>query len=288
MGVKGRIFLKCDHLHVTNSFKVRGAFNALLSLASEEKKRGVITRSAGNFGAALSFAGKELQIPVTLVMPQTVPKAKYDLCAAYSASIVLKPTRQEEEEAVQLIAREKNLIKLSPYNHLGVIAGQGTIALEIHEALPSVQFFFCQIGGGGLLSGCAAAFKQIDATVKTIGIEPSGANDYFLSRKAKKKVRLEKVRTIADGLVAPEVGDLNYPILEKYVDQVEVVPDEAIIEAMRFLYEKMGMIMEPSGATSVAGLMAHPKADLEGDIVCILSGSNVDRKKFYSWLDGCN
>ena len=282
LGCKERIFLKCEQLHTTGSFKVRGAFNALLSLSSEEKRRGVITRSAGNFGAALAFAGKELQIPVTIILPESVPKAKLNQMVSYGAETVLKKTRQEEEETVKRLAQEKNLVPLSPYNHLAVIAGQGTIALEIFDAFPTIRHFFCPLGGGGLLCGIGVACKALDPKIQIIGIEPNGANDYLLSRKAKKKITLEKVTTIADGLVAPTVGDLNYPILEQCVDTVETVPDEKIIEAMRFLYDEVGMIIEPSGATSVAGLMAHKR--LDGDAVCILSGCNVDKGRFYAWV----
>lgn len=278
-----RIFLKCDHLQLMNSFKVRGAFNVLLHLSPEEKRRGVVTRSAGNFASALAYACHLLHIPVTLVMPEKVPKAKLDLVTAFSPTILFASSRMEEEKKAEEIAHETNATLLSPYNHLDVIAGQGTAALEIFEALPSIQTFFCPLGGGGLMSGTAIAFKGLNPKIQTIAVEPLGANDYFLSREAGRKIRLDQVHTIADGLVAPTVGEINYPLLNQTVDQVTTVSDEAMIQAMRFLYEKVGLRVEPSGAASVAALMAQAK--LEGDVVCFISGGNVEQDRFYQWIE---
>jgi threonine dehydratase len=278
-----RIFLKCDHLQLMNSFKVRGAFNVLLHLSPEERKRGVVTRSAGNFASALAYACHLLHIPATLVMPEKVPKAKLDLVTPFSPTIFFASSRAEEEKKVEEIAQENNLVPLSPYSHLDVIAGQGTAALEIFEELPSIQTFFCPLGGGGLMSGTAIAFKELNPAIQTVAVEPTGANDYFLSRQSGQKVRLDRVLTIADGLVAPTVGDLNYPLLNQTVDRVTTVSDEALIQALRFLYEKVGMIVEPSGAASVAALLAQAK--LQGDTVCFLSGGNVQRDQFYQWIE---
>ena len=278
-----KIFLKCDHLQLMNSFKVRGAFNVLLNLSSEEKRKGVVTRSSGNFASALAYACHLLQIPATIVMPEKVPKAKLDLVLTFSPTIFFAPTRVDEEKKVEELARESNLTPLSPYNHLDVIAGQGTAALEIFEDLPSLQTFFCPLGGGGLMSGTASALKGLNPKIQTIAVEPTGANDYTLSRQEGRKVRLDRVDTICDGLVAPTVGEINYPLLNQTVDQVVTVSDEAIIKAMRFLYEKVGMIVEPSGTASIAALMTCP--NLEGDTVCFISGGNVQRDKFYSWIE---
>lgn len=278
-----RVFLKCDHLQPTNSFKVRGAFNVLLKLSPEEKKRGVVTRSAGNFASALAYACHLLHIPATIVMPEKVPKAKLDLVKAYSPAIHFAASRAEEEMKVAELAQKTGAIPLSPYNHLDVIAGQGTAALEIFEDLRSIQTFFCPLGGGGLMAGTAIAFKKLNPAIHTIAVEPTGANDYFLSRQSKQKVRLGHVNTIADGLVAPTVGELNYPLLNQTVDHVMTVSDQAMIKAMRFLYEKAGLIIEPSGAASVAALM--DQSSLQGDTVCFLSGGNVDQSLFYQWIE---
>jgi threonine dehydratase len=278
-----RIFLKCDHLQLMNSFKVRGAFNVLLHLNPEEKKRGVVTRSSGNFASALAYACHLLQIPATIVMPEKVPQAKLKLVESFSPTILFAPSRIEEEKKVEQMAREQNLTPLSPYDHLDVIAGQGTAALEIFEKLPSIQTFFCPLGGGGLMAGTAIALKGLNNKIQTIAVEPVGANDYFLSRKEGRQVRLDTVKTIADGLMAPTVGKINYPLLNQTVDQVVTVSEEAIIKAMRLLYEEVGFIVEPSGATGVAALMNTQ--NLEGDIVCFVSGGNVQKDQFYQWIE---
>jgi len=283
---KGRIFLKCENLQMTNSFKPRGAFNALLNLPEEQRKRGVVTRSAGNFAQGLAMAAQTLGIRAVIVMPLSVPLVKKEKTARFGAEIILHGKNQLEEQAkAKEIADKENLVLLSPYDHADVIAGQGSIALEILEDLPEIAHFFCPIGGGGLAAGTAVAFKALKPAIRIYGIEPAGAGDYFLSRKAGKRIPLEKVDTIADGLRAPQVGVLNWPLLEKNVDEALTVTDEEIMRAMRFLYEKAGMMLEPSGAASVAGLMFHPEQKITGDAVCVLSGSNVDRDKFYPWIE---
>jgi len=282
----GPFYLKCENLQWTSSFKVRGAFNALLNLSDEEKKRGVITRSAGNFAQALARAAQELGIKATIIMPLNVPKVKKESTAQYGAKVILHgQTQQEEHDKVTEIASKEKLVVLSPYDYDDVIAGQGTIALEIYEKLPSIKNFVCHIGGGGLLSGASVAFKALNPKIKIIGVEPEGAKDYFLSRQQGKRVRIEKPDTIADGLRAPQVGDRNWPLLQKYVDEVVTVPDAAIIKAMRFLYEKAGIIVEPSGAASLAALLSDSPLKLQGDTALILSGANVDREKFYQWVE---
>jgi threonine dehydratase len=281
-----RLFLKCENLQWTSSFKVRGAFNALISLSDEEKKRGVITRSAGNFAQAVARAGQQLGIKATIIMPLNVPKIKKESTAQYGAKVVLHGnTQQEEQDKVAEIADKEKLVVLSPYDYLEVIEGQGTLALEVYDKLPTIQNFICQIGGGGLISGTAVAFKELNPKIKVIGVEPTGANDYFLSRQAGKRVRIEKADTIADGLKAPQVGDLNWPLMQKYVDETLAVSDEAIIRAMRFLYEEAGIIVEPSGATGLALLFSDASPKIQGDTVFVLSGANVDRDKFYQWVE---
>ena len=283
---KGRIFFKCENLQMTNSFKPRGAFNALLNLSEDQRKRGVVTRSAGNFAQGLALAAQTLGIRAVIVMPLTVPLVKKEKTARYGAEIILHGKDQLEEQAkAQEIAEKENLVLLSPYDHADVIAGQGSIALEIFSDLPKIAHFFCPIGGGGLSAGTSTALKALNPSIQTYGIEPEGANDYFLSRKAGKRTPLEKVDTIADGLRAPQVGVLNWPLLEKNIDFALTVSDEEIKRAMRFLHEKVGMMIEPSGATSVAGLMFHPELNISKDAVCVLSGSNVDRNNFYLWTE---
>jgi len=283
---KGQIYLKCENLQATSSFKARGAFNALLNLSSEGKKRGVVTRSSGNFAQALAYASSILHIPATIVMPENAPQVKKEKTAQYKPTLLFAgPTQKEEQAEVEKLASSQGLTPLSPHNHYDVIAGQGTIALEILETLPTITQYFCPIGGGGIMAGTATAFKAINPSVHIVGIEPEGANDYYLSRQAGKPIALDKIDTIADGLRAPHVGSLNWPVLQQLVDEAATVSDEQIKAALRMLYDAMGLIVEPSGAASVAGLLFKP--DLrkqEGDIVCVLTGANVDLDLYYSWI----
>lgn len=275
-----KIFLKLESEQLTKSFKVRGAFNALLSLTPSEKIKGVITRSSGNFAQSIAYAGKLLGIKVTIVMPTNAPEIKKIETQKHDPVLIFAGiTHEEGDAAVEKIKLETGAIQISPYNHLEVIRGQGTIALEIYEDLPKVQHFFCPIGGGGLMSGCAAALKQSNSNIETIGIEPEGANDYYLYRRQGFQVSLKSINTICDGLRATQVGTLNRPILDQYVDRVSTVSDVSVIEAMKFLNDNCGLMIEPSGAAAVAGIFNHSKP-LKGDTVCIVSGANIDEGYF--------
>lgn len=284
--LKGRLFLKCENLQKTGSFKSRGAFNAMLNLSKEEKKRGVITRSSGNFAQALAYAGSTLHIPTTIVMPSNAPQIKKDETAKYGAQVLFSDGDHAEQQAIAFeIAKKAKLALLSPFDHLHTIAGAGTIALEIWEALPTIAQYFCPIGGGGLIAGTATAFKALNSAIEVFGIEPIGANDYFLSREAGARCRLDKVETIADGLRAPQVGELTWPLLQRNVDRVKLVSDKEIIQAMRYLYDNMGIVAEPSGAASFAALLNHPEyLKPKTDAVCVISGGNVDKVAFDTLL----
>ncbi len=275
-----RFYLKCEHLQVTNSFKTRPAFNTLLNV-----KGGVITRSPGNFGKALACAGQALNVPVTIVMPTTAPQVKKEGVKSFGARLVLHGTTHAEGQAkVHEIAEQEGLTVLSPYDYADVIVGDATLALEIRDELPSIKHFVAPIGGGGLLSGTAFVFKTLDSNIETIGVEPEGAGDYFLSCKEGKRVTLQAPKSIADGLLAPTVGDLNWPLLQAHVDRSLLVTEQEIVDAMRYLYTELGMIVEPSGAVSVAALLSHPELQLKGDTVAVVSGGNVDLNKFYDWI----
>ena len=284
--LKGRLFLKCENTQKTGSFKARGAFNAMLNLSADEKKRGVITRSSGNFAQALAYAGSVLKIPTAIVMPSNAPQIKKDATAKYGAQILFSDGGHAEQQEISFeIARKEKLALLSPFDHLHIIAGAGTIALEVWEDLPGVAQYFCPIGGGGLMGGSATAFKALNSNIEVFGIEPQGANDYFLSREAGARYHLDKVHTIADGLRAPQVGELTWPLLQKNVDRLALVSDNEIIQAMRYLHENMNMIVEPSGATAFAALLNHPERLKSGmDAVCILTGGNVDPAALKTWL----
>lgn len=285
IGNKARVFLKCENVQVTNSFKPRGAFTVLLRLSPEEKQKGVVTRSAGNFAQGVALAGKTLGVHTTIIMPPSVPLVKKNQTASYGAKIILHGKNQiEEQQKVLEIAKEEGRIILSPYDHLDVIAGGGTISLEIYKDLPTIAYYFCPVGGGGIMAGCSTCFKNLNPKINTIAVEPLGANDYYLSKQSGQRVRNAEVSTIADGLRAPQVGDLPWPLLQKNVDEAICVGDEEIKRTMRFLYEKHGLMIEPSGAVSVAGLL-FGKISVQGDVACVLSGANVDKERFYEWIE---
>ncbi len=211
-----RVFLKCEYLQETHSFKVRGAFNALLHLNEEEKKRGIITRSSGNFAQAISYAGHILKFPVTIVMPENAPHIKKENTARFGPRLYFEEGgRAAEEQMVHALAQKEGLTILSPFDHKHVVEGAGTIALEIAEQLPSLSTYVCQIGGGGLMAGTSLALKSLNRSIETIGIEPEGANDYLQSRRAGHPVRLEQIKTIADGLRAPASGNCSLAAVAK-------------------------------------------------------------------------
>lgn len=280
-----RIFFKREDQQVTNTFKSRGAFNALINLIAEKKKCGVVTRSSGNFAQAVACAAERLGIPAVIVMPENAPKIKRDLTESFKPELIICGNSHEEgQAAVEEIKEKRGCVALSPYDHQDVIAGQGTIGLEVYQSLPSVKHYFCPIGGGGLLGGSALALKERDASIEIFGVEPEGAKDYYLSREAGQRLVYGPVETIADGLRAPVVGVHNWPLLEKYVDHVELVTDLQIKQAMLWLYENKQWIIEPSGATALASLLFHPH-QLKGDTVCVISGANVDKDMFYEWIE---
>lgn len=275
-----RIFMKLESEQLTKSFKIRGAFNALLNLTPTEKAKGIVTRSSGNFAQAVACAGKSLGIKVTVVMPTNAPEIKKIETQKYDPLLIFAGISHEEGDlVVEKLKLETSAVQISPYNHLEVIKGQGTIALEVYEKLPKMRHFFCPIGGGGLMSGCAAALKLLNSSIETIGIEPEGANDYYLYRLKGYEVNLKSINTICDGLRATHVGTLNRPILDQYVDLVSTVSDESVIKAMKFLNDHCGMMVEPSGAAAFAGLFEHSKS-LKGDIVCVVSGANISESSF--------
>lgn len=280
----GKIFLKLENAQPTGSFKVRGAFNVLSQLSQTEREKGVITRSSGNFAQAVAFAAQKLNINATIVMPQNAPKTKIKGTQKYAPQIVFSGNSHEEGEViVERLASEKGYVRLHPYNNYQTMAGQGTAALEILEECPQLDHFFCPIGGGGLLSGCATALKESRSTITTHGVEPSGAGDYAASRQTGKRESWDDIQTIADGLRAAAVGELNYPILNHYVDSVHIVTDEEIKKAMKWLYVNMQLVTEPSGSVSLAGFLAQHH-QLKGNVVILISGQNVDQEAFEQWM----
>lgn len=278
-----QIYLKCENFQVTGSFKPRGAFNAALQKGAHGQQ--FICRSSGNFGQALAYAGKKLHCSITVVMPENAPKIKIQKAKKNGATVILcGTTHQEAYKKVEELVSKGGGVPISPFDDLDVIAGQGTIALEVYEDLPSASHLFCPVGGGGLLAGCGDAIKQLIPNIEVIAAEPEGAADFSLSFKKGTPVEIENVDTIADGLRSPKVGENNWPLLKECVDSVQLVSDEEIKKAMKTVFDIFGMVIEPSAATSVAALMKTDPKKISGDVVCILSGGNVDRDQFLEWI----
>ncbi|WP_287586514.1 threonine/serine dehydratase [Candidatus Borrarchaeum sp.] len=275
--IGANLHFKAEVFQKTGSFKPRGALNKLHSLTLEEKKQGVITISAGNHAQGLAYASSLLGIKATVIMPQNAVKSKVEATKDYGAEVILHGTHKDLMPKCREVQRERDLILIHPFDDPFVIAGQGTIGLEILEDLPTVEMVVVPIGGGALVSGIATAIKSKKPDTKIIGVEPTGAAVMTKSIQQNKVVHLDEINTVADGLAAPFAGRYTIAHVKEYVDKVVLVSDEEIIAALRLILERCKILTEPSGAASFAALLfdkiAIPK---NSHVVCVLSGGNVD------------
>lgn len=270
------LFFKCENFQKTGSFKVRGATNALLSLSDDEAKNGVVTHSSGNHGAALARAAQMRGVPAWIVMPENAPAAKLAAVKSYGGQVAqCEPTLQARDSTAKEILQKTGAHMVHPYDNLRVIAGQGTAALELLEEMPDLDFILAPVSGGGLLSGTAIAAKSMRPQIRVIGCEPRNADDAFRSLNSGSIAAAGAGETIADGLRAT-LSPLTFSILKKYVDEIVLVSEEEIVEAMRVIWERMKIIVEPSSAVAAAPAIAG-KIDAAGKRVgIILSGGNLD------------
>src|SRR3954468_6949120 len=274
--VAGRpLWLKCESLQPGGAFKIRGAYNMVAQLAPEERRRGVITYSSGNHGQAVALAARELGAPAVVVMPTTAPMIKVEGARGFGAEVVFEGTTSLHRRArAEAIAADRGLTMVPPFDHEWIIAGQGTLGLEILEQLPDVKTVLAPIGGGGLVSGVAAAIGQSRGDVTVIGIEPSGADGMRRSIEAGEVQTLDGSKSVADGLMAARPGDLNFAHVRRFVDRIDTVDDEEIAAAVRWLYEKAGLVAEPSGAATVAAALRQ-SATYRPPVVAVISGGNL-------------
>jgi threonine dehydratase len=278
-----RLFLKPENQQPIGAFKLRGAYNKIASLSPEDRKRGVITYSSGNHAQGVAYAARALGVKAVIVMPENAPAIKREATAALGAEIVfVGPGSAERQSKAEELAAQNGYVIVPPYNDEQIIAGQGTIGLEILEDLPDVETVFAPVGGGGMISGVATAIKLSKPSVKVIGVEPELAGDARASLHAGKIVQFpadEVVRTIADGLRTQSIGPINFEHIRRYVDDIITVSEDEIREAVRLLAANPDTVAEPSGAVSVAGFLFHreqiPKTKLN---VAIISGGNIDAK----------
>jgi threonine dehydratase len=280
-----QLYFKAEMFQKTGSFKPRGAVNKLNSLSNEEKARGVITISAGNHAAGIAYAASLFGINATVVMPENAVKSKADATRGYGATVIQHGDMKDLLPRMQEIQQERNLTFVHPFDDPYVIAGQGTVGLEILEDVPAPDAVIVPIGGGGLISGVSAALKLKNPAVKVIGVEPVGSSAMSLSLEHNQVMRLDTHNTIADGLSAPFVGELNLAHVRRYVDGVVLVTDDEIVEALGLILERCKLLTEPAAAASFAALL-HRKFDVApgAQVVCVLSGGNVDRSRLKTIL----
>ena len=273
-----KVWLKPENLQQTGSFKLRGALNKLFSLTDEQKKRGIVCASSGNHGQAVAYAAKLLDINAKIVMPVDANPVKVEGVNKYGSEIIFCGTKSSEREAkMREIMEQENRISVHPFEDKHVKAGQGTISLEILEDNFDINYIISPIGGGGLISGISTAAKAVKPNIKIIGVEPTGAPRYGLSRQAKTPISLAQVETIADGTRSDKANPYNFPIIEKNVDSLVCVNDEQIKQAMKLILSQVKLFVEPSGILGVAAAMCRKIPCTANDEVCfVLSGGNGD------------
>lgn len=276
--VPGELFLKFENRQRTGSFKDRGALNRMLDLSEEERRRGVITASAGNHAQAVAYHARRLGVPATVVMPETTPLIKVGNTRRYGARVILHGQRfsQAIEESKRL-REEQGLVMVHAYDDEAIIAGQGTIGLELLEQVPDLDLVVVPIGGGGVISGIAAAVKALRPRIRVVGVEAEAAPSARSSRDAGRIVEMETGDTLADGIAVKRVGDLTFPLIEKYVDDIVLVGEEEIARAILLLLEREKTVVEGAGAAPVAALLSGriPVADDE-KVAAVLCGGNID------------
>ena len=274
----GALYLKLESLQRTGSFKDRGALNRLLELSDEQRARGVVTASAGNHAQAVAYHGGRLGIPVSVVMPEATPLIKVSNTRRYGARITQHgATLSDSMSEARRLEAEQGLTMVHPFDDERVIAGQGTIALELIEQIPEITHLIAPIGGGGLLGGTAAALKQLKRDVTVIGVEAAAAPSALRSREQGGIVHIETQETIADGIAVKRVGERTFPLLQQYVDQIVAVEEDAIAVAVHLLIERQKLVAEGAGAVTLAALLSKKIELAAGDVaVLIISGGNID------------
>jgi|SRR5579859_76751 len=286
-----QIFVKPENLQPIGSFKLRGAYNKISSLSPEQRSLGVVSHSSGNHAQGVAFAAKALNVKATIVMPSTAPKVKMEATRALGAEIVMVgPASDDRIKKAEELERERKLVPVPPYNDEKIIAGQGTIGLEILEDLGDVEVVLVPIGGGGLISGIATALKESGAEVKVIGVEPEFAADAQASLRSGKiqSVSAESTtKTLADGLRSQSIGPINFEHVRKYVDDIITVSEQEIRQAMRHLLFSARILAEPSGAVTTAAALFHAaQIPASHKTVAVVSGGNVEPQLFSEILMG--
>jgi threonine dehydratase len=282
--VKASVFCKCENYQRMGAFKMRGAYNTISQLSKEEKAKGVITHSSGNHAQAVALSARILGVKATVVMPKGSPQVKINATKGYGAEVVLcENTLASREETTNKLIAQHGYTLVHPYDNDNIIRGAGTAAYELIKEVGDLDLVFCPVGGGGLLSGTSIATKGMCPKSKVIAVEPKNADDAFKSFQAGKVVENKTTNTIADGL-RTNLCQRTFDIIKKNVDQVVLVTEQEIVDAMRFLWERMKIVVEPSGAVPLAGVLSG-QVPVQGKRVgVILSGGNIDLEEFFQLM----
>jgi threonine dehydratase len=283
----GEVYLKLENLQVTNSFKIRGALNRMMKLTAEEMRRGVIAASSGNHAQAVAIGAEKLKIAATLVVPKTTPKVKIDNIRKHNVELIQHGEMYDyAEQYARKLAEEKGLTFISAYNDPFVVAGQGTVGLEILEELPNVDSIIVPVGGGSIIGGVAVAAKGTRQEIEVLGVQPETAAAIYHSLKAGKIIDVEMRETVADGLSGNiEKGCITFEIIQRYVNEILLYDEETIRRMIRLLWEKEKQIAEGSGAITIAPIVVSPDRFAHKRTVAVITGGNIDNAVFQSILD---
>src|SRR5262245_27257671 len=279
------LFFKCENLQRAGAFKFRGAYNALSRLSAAERTRGVVTFSSGNHAQAIALAGQLLGIPRVIVMPSDAPAVKRIATEGYGGEVVLYDRDREDREAIgRRLAEERGLTLVPPYDHPHIIAGQGTAARELIEEIGALDFLFVPCGGGGLLSGSAIAARAMSPGCKVVGVEPAAGDDANRSFRTRTLQTVHNPKTVADGARTPSLGTLTFPLVLEYVSDMAAIDDPTLLQTMFYLWERLKLIVEPTGALGAAAALDGTRAIRGKRVGVILSGGNVDLTQVSQWI----
>ncbi|MEU3413641.1 threo-3-hydroxy-L-aspartate ammonia-lyase [Streptomyces sp. NPDC006658] len=285
--VGAEVFIKAENFQRIGAFKFRGAYNAAAQLSPEQLAKGIAAYSSGNHAQATALAARELGTRAVILMPEDAPRSKREATAGYGAEIVTYDRYTEDRVALgHALAEDRGLTLIPPYDHPHVIAGQGTAALELLEETGPLDALVVPVGGGGLIAGSATAATALHPGIRVVGVEPEGSDDTRRSLEAGARVTVPVPRTIADGQALPTPGELTFPVNQRLVDSIALVSDTEIVTAMRFAFERLKIVLEPSGATPLAALLAGRVGALPRRIGVIASGGNIDADRFTALVGG--
>ncbi|WP_030755661.1 threo-3-hydroxy-L-aspartate ammonia-lyase [Streptomyces sp. NRRL F-5135] len=281
------VFIKCENFQRVGAFKFRGAYNAVAQLPPEQLAKGVAAYSSGNHAQAIALAARELGTTSVILMPADVPRSKMEATAGYGAEVVTYDRYTQDRTALgEALAAERGLALIPPYDHPDVIAGQGTAALELLGETGELDTLLVPVGGGGLIAGSAVTAKALHPGIRVVGVEPEAGDDTKRSLEGGERVTVPVPRTIADGQAVPTPGEITFSINQRLVDAVALVSDKEIVDAMRFAFERLKIVLEPSGATGLAALMNGRLDTPPRRIGIIASGGNINAQRFAQLING--